>query len=195
MIGVLTDPFGWIGQTLLGLFARLGLPVATANLLISLLGAVVLGSVCMTLGALITWVERKIVARFQDRIGPNRVGPFGLLQPIADGLKLLTKETVTPTGADTVVYNLAPLLAVMSVIGLWAVIPLAPRLVGSDINVGVLYIVSIGAIGTLSIMMAGSLVVRTFTDPPAGWGIDPLTDRLYSFQRRLRRAASALLRA
>ena len=155
MIVVLTDPFGWIGQTLLGLLARLGLPVATANLLITLLSAVVLGSICMTLGALITWVERKIVARFQDRIGPNRVGPFGLLQPIADGIKLLTKETVTPDGADTVVYNLAPVLAVMSVIGLWAVIPLAPRLVGSDINVGVLYVVSIGAIGTLSIMMAG----------------------------------------
>ena len=155
MIVVLTDPFGWIGQTLLGLLARLGLPVATANLLITLLSAVVLGSICMTLGALITWVERKVVARFQDRIGPNRVGPFGLLQPIADGIKLLTKETVTPNGADTVVYNLAPVLAVMSVIGLWAVIPLAPRLVGSDINVGVLYVVSIGAIGTLSIMMAG----------------------------------------
>ena len=155
MIVVLTDPFGWIGQTLLGLLARLGLPVATANLLITLLSAVVLGTICMTLGALITWVERKVVARFQDRIGPNRVGPFGLLQPIADGIKLLTKETVTPNGADTVVYNLAPVLAVMSVIGVWAVIPLAPRLVGSDINVGVLYVVSIGAIGTLSIMMAG----------------------------------------
>src|SRR3990172_4765403 len=155
MIVVLTDPFGWIGQTLLGLLARLGLPVATANLLITLLSAVVLGTICMTLGALITWVERKVVARFQDRLGPNRVGPFGLLQPIADGIKLLTKETVTPTGADTIVYNIAPVVMVMSVIGLWAVIPLAPRLIGSDINVGVLYIVSVGGIGTLSIMMAG----------------------------------------
>jgi len=155
MIVVLTDPFGWIGQTLLGLLARLGLPVATANLLITLLSAVVLGTICMTLGALITWVERKVVARFQDRIGPNRVGPFGLLQPIADGIKLLTKETVTPNGADTVVYNLAPILAVMCVIGVWAVIPLAPRLIGSDLNVGVLYVVAIGAAGTLSVMMAG----------------------------------------
>jgi NADH-quinone oxidoreductase subunit H len=152
---VLTDPFGWIGQTLLELLTRLGLPLNAANLVISLLAAVVLGSICMTLGAVITWVERKIVARFQDRLGPNRVGPFGILQPIADGLKLLTKETVTPEGSDVVVYNLAPILAVMSVIGLWAVIPLAPRLIGSDINVGVLYIVSVGAIGTLSIMMAG----------------------------------------
>ncbi|HLC01981.1 MAG TPA: NADH-quinone oxidoreductase subunit NuoH [Anaerolineales bacterium] len=152
---VLTDPFGWIGQTLLELLTRLGLQVGAANLVINLLGAVVLGTICMTLGALITWVERKVVARFQDRLGPNRVGPFGLLQPIADGIKLLTKETVTPTGADTIVYNIAPVVMVMSVIGLWAVIPLAPRLIGSDINVGVLYIVSVGGIGTLSIMMAG----------------------------------------
>ncbi len=152
---VLADPFGWIGQILLELLTRLGLQLSAANLVISLFAAIVLGSICMTLGAVITWVERKIVARFQDRLGPNRVGPYGLLQPIADGLKLLTKETVTPVGADVVVYNLAPVLAVMSVIGLWAVIPLAPRLIGSDINVGVLYIVSVGAIGTLSIMMAG----------------------------------------
>src|SRR4030067_1241719 len=81
--------------------------------------------------------------------------PFGLLQPIADGIKLLTKETVTPNGADTVVYHLAPILAVMCVIGVWAVIPLAPRLIGSDLNVGVLYVVAIGAAGTLSVMMAG----------------------------------------
>src|SRR3990170_6242587 len=111
--------------------------------------------VVLTLVAYLSYAERRISAFIQDRLGPNRVGPFGLLQPIADGIKLLTKETVTPTGADTIVYNIAPVVMVMSVIGLWAVIPLAPRLIGSDINVGVLYIVSVGGIGTLSIMMAG----------------------------------------
>jgi NADH-quinone oxidoreductase subunit H len=74
---------------------------------------------------------------------------------VADLVKLITKELIVPVGADLGPYNLAPLLAVMSVIGLWAVVPLAPKLLGADINVGVLYIVSIGAIGTLSIMLAG----------------------------------------
>ena len=104
---------------------------------------------------LLIWAERKIVARMQDRFGPNRVGPFGVFQTVADLMKLVTKELITPRGADIIPYNLAPLLAVMSVVGLWAVIPMAPGLLGADINVGILFVVSIGAIGTLSVMLAG----------------------------------------
>jgi len=101
------------------------------------------------------WLERKVVARFQDRLGPNRVGPFGLIQPIADVVKLLIKEDTTPLGADRIIYNLAPILALATVLLIWAVIPFAPTLVGSEINVGVLFIVAVGAIGTLGILMAG----------------------------------------
>jgi NADH-quinone oxidoreductase subunit H len=101
------------------------------------------------------WLERKLYARIQDRVGPNRVGPFGLFQTFPDMVKIFTKEYITPAGADKVVYNLAPILAVSAVILLWAVIPLAPTIVGSEVNVGVLYIVAIGAIGTLSLIMAG----------------------------------------
>jgi len=101
------------------------------------------------------WVERKVVSRFQDRIGPNRVGPFGLIQPFADIIKLLIKEDTTPGGADRVVYNLAPMLSMMSVLILWAVVPIAPTMLGVDLNIGVLYIIGAGAIGTLSIIMAG----------------------------------------
>src|SRR5262249_50271547 len=90
-----------------------------------------------------------------SRIGPNRVGPFGLIQPFADIIKLLIKEDITPTGADKVVYNLAPVLSMMSVLVLWAVVPLAPNILGVDLNVGALYIIATGAIGTLSIIMAG----------------------------------------
>jgi len=96
-----------------------------------------------------------VVARFQDRLGPNRVGPFGLIQPFADIIKLLIKEDITPDGADKIVYNLAPILSLMSVLLLWAIVPLAPVIFGVDLNVGALYIVAAGAIGTLSIIMAG----------------------------------------
>jgi NADH-quinone oxidoreductase subunit H len=101
------------------------------------------------------WAERKLVARIQDRLGPNRVGPYGLLQTIADALKLLTKEVLIPAGADRLIFQMAPLLVVASVIGVWAVMPLAPGLIGSDVNVGLLYVVSVGSIGILGIMMAG----------------------------------------
>jgi NADH-quinone oxidoreductase subunit H len=96
-----------------------------------------------------------VVARFQDRIGPNRLGPFGLIQPFADIIKLLIKEDITPNGADKVVYNIAPMLSMMSVLILWAVVPLAPKMLGVDLNMGVLFIIAAGSIGTLSIIMAG----------------------------------------
>ena len=80
----------------------------------------------MVLDIFLVWIERKVVARFQDRLGPNRVGPFGLIQPFADIIKLLIKEDITPGGADKVVYNIAPMLSMMSVLILWAVVPLAP---------------------------------------------------------------------
>ncbi len=89
-----------------------------------------------------------------DRLGPNRVGPFGIFQPFADIIKLIIKEDITPDGADKVVYNLAPILSLMSVLLLWAIIPLAPVIFGVDLNVGALYIIAAGSIGTLSIIMA-----------------------------------------
>jgi NADH-quinone oxidoreductase subunit H len=109
----------------------------------------------LVIDILLVWIERKVVARFQDRLGPNRVGPFGLIQPFADIIKLFIKENITPQGVDKVVYNLAPVLSVFSVLILWAIIPLAPVIIGVDLNVGLLYLVAAGAIGTLSIIMAG----------------------------------------
>jgi NADH-quinone oxidoreductase subunit H len=152
----LRDPFGWLSRTWNSLLTGLGLSSDLADLLLQLVGAVVLTGFVLTLaGVFLTWLDRKLSARIQDRLGPNRVGPYGLLQSIADAIKLVTKEDITPTGADKVVYNLAPLLAVMSVAGLWAVVPFAPQLIGTDLNVGLLYLISIGSIGTLSIIMAG----------------------------------------
>jgi NADH-quinone oxidoreductase subunit H len=149
------DPLKVAADWLMGIFAGWGIPEIAAQILIGFLGVLVLLSVLMVLDILLVWVERKVVSRFQSRIGPNRVGPFGLIQPFADIIKLLIKEDTTPAGADRVVYNLAPILSMMSVLVLWAVVPLAPNILGVDLNVGVLYIIATGAIGTLSIIMAG----------------------------------------
>jgi NADH-quinone oxidoreductase subunit H len=102
-----------------------------------------------------TYMERKVVARIQDRVGPNRAGPLGVLQGFADAVKMLTKEDITPAGADQIVYNLAPAVAVIGTILLYAVLPVAPGVIGTDLNIGVLYIVAVGGIGTMAVLMAG----------------------------------------
>jgi NADH-quinone oxidoreductase subunit H len=149
------DPLKVAADWLLGIFTGWGMPDLVAQVLIGFLGVLVLFSLLMVLDIFLVWVERKVVSRFQDRIGPNRVGPFGLIQPFADIIKLLIKEDITPNGADKVIYNLAPLLSMMSVLILWAVVPLAPTILGVDLNIGALYIIAAGAIGALSIIMAG----------------------------------------
>jgi NADH-quinone oxidoreductase subunit H len=149
-----TDPVNFIAQWLMSVLSGWGWPGWLSSLLLQLIGVVALVSIMMLLDILLVWVERKVVARFQDRLGPNRVGPFGLIQPFADIIKLLIKEDITPDGADRVVYNLAPVLSLMSVLLLWAIVPLAPVILGVDLNVGALYIIAAGAIGTLSIIMA-----------------------------------------
>jgi len=140
----------------MGILTGWGMPEIAAQILIGFLGIFVLVALLMVLDIFLVWVERKVVARFQDRIGPNRLGPWGLIQPFADIIKLIIKEDTTPGGADKVVYNIAPMLSMMSVLILWAVVPLAPRIIGvEDLNIGALYIIAAGAIGTLSIIMAG----------------------------------------
>ncbi len=149
------DPVTLVSQWLDMLFSSLGLSPGLIVFIKSLIGVIVLATFVLLLDILLVWVERKVVARFQDRLGPNRLGPFGLIQPLADIIKLLIKEDIRPDGSDRFVYNLAPILALATVLALWAVIPLAPTIVGSELDVGVLYVVALGAIGTLGIIMAG----------------------------------------
>ena len=132
-----------------------GMDSVFAHVLVAFLGVFLLIALLMVLDIFLVWIERKVVARFQDRLGPNRVGPYGLIQPFADIIKLIIKEDTTPGNADKVVYNLAPILSMMSVLILWAIVPLAPVMLGTDLNVGVLFLIAAGAIGTLSIIMAG----------------------------------------
>jgi len=155
MMDFLKDPLKVAADWLLGIFASWGMPELWANVLVGFLGIFILIALLMVLDIVLVWIERKVVSRFQSRIGPNRVGPFGLIQPFADIIKLLIKEDTTPEGADRALYNLAPILSMMSVLILWAVVPLAPTILGVDLNIGVLYIIAAGAIGTLSIIMAG----------------------------------------
>ncbi len=103
----------------------------------------------------LTWLERKIIARIQDRIGPNRAGPFGILQAVADAIKMMTKEDVTPTGADRIPYNLGPALVAISAVLVWAVLPVAPNVIGSDLNIGLFYVMAVGSYGILGVLMAG----------------------------------------
>ena len=105
--------------------------------------------------AYLTYAERKVIGAMHLRRGPNVVGPYGLLQPIADGMKLFFKETIIPTGANKVVFLVAPMLTFSLALIAWAVIPVGNGLVIANINVGVLYLFAISSLGVYGILMAG----------------------------------------
>jgi NADH-quinone oxidoreductase subunit H len=151
----MNDPVNSIAEWLRGLLSGLGLSEVLITVILAVIGVVVLATFVLVVDIMLVWLERKIVARFQDRFGPNRVGPFGIIQPIADVIKLLIKEDIMPQGVDKFIFNIAPIFALATVLLLWAVIPFAPTILGADINVAVLYVVAIGSIGTLGIIMAG----------------------------------------
>jgi NADH-quinone oxidoreductase subunit H len=105
--------------------------------------------------AYLTYAERKVIGWMQVRIGPNRVGPLGLLQPFADVLKMLFKEIVVPTGASRALFFIAPILSLAPALAAWAVIPFTDTWVLSDINAGLLYILAMTSMGVYGIILAG----------------------------------------
>jgi NADH-quinone oxidoreductase subunit H len=105
--------------------------------------------------AYLTLWERKLIGWIQIRIGPNRVGPAGLLQPIADGVKLLFKEIIFPANANLALFLLAPVVMLIPALAAWAVIPFSPELVLADINAGLLYIMALSSMGVYGVIVAG----------------------------------------
>ncbi|MEO5754684.1 MAG: NADH-quinone oxidoreductase subunit NuoH [Chthoniobacterales bacterium] len=143
-------------QTKGGLLARLaGAPDWTLQIVSSLLNIVALLAVFLSLFAMMSLFERKILARIQNRLGPNRVGPFGLLQPAADGIKMLIKEDIVPLRADKVVHFLAPILMAATAILALGIIPYGRNMTPFAIDGGILFFFAIGSTTELSVFMAG----------------------------------------
>ena len=153
----------WLRELLLSI----GLAPIAVDIVMAFVRAAVLGTMALLVFMLITWLERKVVARIQDRIGPNLAGPWGLLQPIADGIKAITKEDTTPAGADVTIFNASPIVAGVAALLVYAVIPFGPNpggtcggapcgpLAGTDMSIGLFYILAVGAVSLIAVLMAG----------------------------------------
>lgn len=137
---------GWLRDTF---------PDWVAYIVSGVIGATAIGLFLGVVMLLLIWVERRVVARMQIRLGPNRLGPGGILQPVADALKLMQKEALTPREGDKLVFWLAPLLLFVPTVLTMGVIPFGERMTVADIDVGVLYLVAVGSIMPLLAFMAG----------------------------------------
>jgi NADH-quinone oxidoreductase subunit H len=141
-----TQSSAWFGPTW---GPALWVTAYSLTLIVAIVGPLLLAVAYLTL-----W-ERKLIGWIQIRLGPNRVGPWGLLQPIADGVKLLMKEIILPTNANKGLFILAPVLMIMPALAAWAVIPFSPTLVLADINAGLLYILALSSMGVYGVIVAG----------------------------------------
>lgn len=154
-----TNLYDWLASLLNDWLAGLNLTqdaqsaIVAATMGLIVVTVILLWMVLMVL--ILIWLERKNAARVQDRIGPNRVGPWGLLQPIADTIKMFIKEDIIPANADRLVHTLAPIVTMAPAVLAFAVIPWGKGMFPADLNIGVLWVVAVGSIGTIGIFMAG----------------------------------------
>ena len=153
-MNVINDPFTWLAGQLVNWLSTF-MPADGVNITMAVLRAAFLGIFALVMFMAMTWIERKGIARIQNRIGPNLAGPWGLFQPLADGVKALTKEDITPDHADRIVYNIAPILSAVAAMIVFAAIPFGPGLIGTDMNIGIFYILAVSGMGVLAILLAG----------------------------------------
>ncbi len=140
-------------ETLTGLWA--GVPPNLQTLIVITLKIVAIALPVILSVAYLTYAERKVIGYIQNRVGPNRVGFKGLLQPFADVLKLLTKEIVIPAKSSRFLFVIAPILSIVPALATWAVIPVSPEFVLADINAGVLYVLALTSLGVYGVILAG----------------------------------------
>jgi NADH-quinone oxidoreductase subunit H len=117
--------------------------------IVAIFGALILGA------AVLTWIERRLLGLWQDRYGPNRAGPFGILQPVADMVKILTKEDWIPPFVDRVLYVIAPAIIIIATFMVFAVVPLSPHLGVIDLNIGLLFFLAMASLSVYSVVLAG----------------------------------------
>lgn len=155
ILDFIIDPIIAIEQWLIQVFGNWGIPQEWQTVLIYTIGAAILGTGALLITLILIWAERKIIGRLQDRLGPNRIGPWGIFQPVADMLKIFTKEHIIPDGVDKIPYHLAPVLAVSSVLLLWTIVPFSDNVRGSNLNVALLFFLGVGALGEIGVILAG----------------------------------------
>lgn len=147
----------WIDGILDAVAGTVGLesPILLAQTIFWIVGSVIVFSIALTVGGLFTLIFRRLFAFFTQRLGPNRVGPFGLLQLVADGLKLITKEDITPKAANKWLFRFAPYMAIAPFVMAFAPIPFTETLVFSNIAVGIVFILAISAVTPIAEITAG----------------------------------------
>ena len=151
----ISDPIFAISEWLIDLLNGWGVSADWSNFILYFIGAALLGTSALLLTLIFIWAERKIIARLQDRYGPNQVGPWGIFQSVADMVKIFIKEHIIPYGVDPIPYHLAPIIIVASVLLVWAIIPFSNTMTETNLNVAVIFLLAVGCLGELVIMMAG----------------------------------------
>ena len=155
MLSTIDQGFVQAYRFLLELVRGLGVPEWMVTLVSLAVPVVAVIAIFASFFAFLTWLERKVISRIQNRYGPNRTGPFGLLQPIADGIKMMTKEDIIPAGADRFLHWVAPCLVVVPGVVLFALLPLGRNMTAADVDVSVLLFFAISSVSTIALFVAG----------------------------------------